>query len=60
MLLRRHVFVTVTSLKEIKDCQADVETMSDVAVNLSGKSVSSTGRPCKRKSWFYHNIIIRG
>ena len=25
-----------------------------------GKRLPSTGRPCKRKSWFDHNEIIRG
>ena len=29
-------------------------------VNLSGKRLPSAGRPCKRKSWFDLNVIIRG
>ena len=46
--------------KKKKDYQTDVEIKFDVAVNLSGKHLSSAGRPCKRKSWFDHNVIIRG
>ena len=37
-----------------------VEIKSDVAVNLSGKRLPGTGRPCKRKSWFDHHLIIKG
>ena len=39
--------------------QSKVEIKSDVAVNLSGKRLPSAGSPCKRKSWFDHNVIIK-
>ena len=37
-----------------------VEIQSDVAINLFRKRLPSAGCPCKRKSWFDHNVIIRG
>ena len=56
--------MTVITLfkKKKKDYQTDVEIKlyMYVAVNLSGKRLTSAGRPCKRKSWFDHNVIIRG
>ena len=39
--------------------KSKVEIKSDVAVNLSGKCLPSAGSPCKRKSWFDHNVIVR-
>ena len=48
--------MTVSSLMKK---QSKVEIKSDVAVNLSGKCLPSAGSPCKRKSWFDHNVIIR-
>ena len=39
--------------------KSKVEIKSNVAVNLSGKHLPSAGSPCKRKSWFDHNVIIR-
>ena len=39
--------------------KSKVEIKSDVAVNLSRKRLPSAGSPCKRKSWFDHNVIIR-
>ena len=39
--------------------QSKVEIKSDVAVNVSGIRLPSAGSPCKRKSWFDHNVIIR-
>ena len=39
--------------------KSKVEIKSDVAVSLSGKRLPSAGSPCKRKSWFDHNVIIR-
>ena len=48
--------MTVSSLIKKK---SKVEIKSDVAVNLSGKRLPSAGSPCKRKSWFEHNVIIR-
>ena len=39
--------------------KSKVEIKSDVAVNLSGKRLPSAGSPCRRKSWFDHNMIIR-
>ena len=44
----------------IKKKKSKVEIKSDVAVNASGKRLPSAGRPCKRKNWFDHNVIIRG
>ena len=42
-----------------KKKKSKVEIKSDVAVNLSGERLPSAGSPCKRKSWFDHNVIIR-
>ena len=39
--------------------KSKVEIKSDVAVNLFGKRLPGVGIPCKRKSWFDHNVIIR-
>ena len=48
--------MTVSSLLKKK---SKVEIKSDVAVNLSRKRLPSARSPCKRKSWFDHNVIIR-
>ena len=39
--------------------KSKVEIKSAVAVNLSGKRLPSAGSPCRRKSWFDHNVMIR-